>query len=113
MITPSTSYDAHTADRLEALDWVGDAREIDVLLAWMQENLPASGAVATTNPALVYLATGRKTLAIDDYQDNWRRWKARGVRYAVALRQVPLPEAPAPFRLLYQSSRRKLSVIEL
>jgi hypothetical protein len=106
-------YDAHTADKSEALDWVGDAREIDALFAWMKQNLPAEGAVATTNPALVYLATGRKTLAIDQYQDNWRRWKAGGVRYAVALRPVPLPEMPAVFKVLYQSSRRKLWVIEM
>ena len=99
-------YDAHT-DRSEALDWVGDAREIDALFAWMKQNLPADGAVASTNPALIYLATGRKALAVDQYQDNWRRWKAGGVRYVVALRPVPLPELPAVFNVLYHSSPPK------
>ena len=79
----------------------------------MKQNLQQEGAVATTNPGLVYLATGRKTLSIDHYQDNWRRWKAGGVRYAVALRPVPLPDTTTLFRLLYESSRRKLWVIEL
>jgi hypothetical protein len=38
---------------------------------------------------------------------------AGGLRYVVALRPMALPESPAVFRLLYQSSRRKLWVIEI
>ncbi len=107
-------YDARFSTRPDAVDWVGDAAEIDAVLDWMQQNLPADGAaVATTNPALVYLVTGRKSVAIDNYADNWRRWKAGGIRYAVALRPVALPEAPAPFKLLYRSTRRRLWVVEL
>ena len=106
-------FDARNADRVGAVDWIGDSREVDALLDWMKQNLVQDGAVATTNPPLVFLATGRKTLAIDGYQDNWRRWKADGVRYAVALRPASLPESPAVYRVLYQSSRRKLWVIEL
>jgi hypothetical protein len=106
-------FDASGADRAQAVDWIGDSREIDEVLGWMKEHLPPDAAVVTTNPALVYLASGRKTLAVDAYQDNWRRWKAGGLHYVVALRPAALPEPPMVFRLLYQSSRRKLWVIEI
>jgi hypothetical protein len=79
----------------------------------MKRDLAPGGAVATTNPGLVYLATGRKTLAIDNYENNWRRWKASGVRYAVALRPAQLPDSSIGYNLLYQSTRRKLWVIEI
>jgi hypothetical protein len=106
-------FDARNAERAQAVDWIGDSKEIDEVLGWMKGHLPEGAAVVTTNPALVYLATGHKTLALDGYQDNWRRWKAGGARYVVALRPLALPESPAVFRLLYQSSRRKLWVIEI
>jgi hypothetical protein len=106
-------FDARNADRAQAVDWIADAREVDEVLGWMKQSLAREGAVATTNPGLVYLATGRKTLAIDDFSNNWRRWKANGVRYAVALRPAYLPDSSYGFRLLYQTSRQKLWVIEL
>jgi hypothetical protein len=106
-------FDARHADRREQVDWIADSGEIDAMLDWMKQNLAQDGAVATTNPALVYLATGRKTLAIDDYPNNWDRWKAGGVRYLVAARPVNLPDSSYGYRLLYQSSRRKLWVIEI
>ncbi|MCU1382446.1 MAG: hypothetical protein JWL71_1143 [Acidobacteria bacterium] len=95
------------------VDWIADAREIDAVLEWMKRTLPPDGSVATTNPALVYLATGRKTVAIDDYDGNWRRWKAGGVRYAVALRSASLPNPSYGYTVIYQSGRRKLWVIEI
>ena len=106
-------FDAHHADRAQRVDWIADAREVDAVLDWMKQNLEQEGAVATTNPALVYLETGRKTLAIDDHPNNWRKWKARGVRYVVSLRPGPLPESSYGYRLLYQSPRRRLWVIEM
>lgn len=96
-----------------AVDWLNDAEEIDAVMDWMKRALPEDGAVATTNPGLVYLTTGRKTVAIDDYEKNWRRWKAGGVRYAVALRSADLPDPAFGYTLLYQSTRRKLWVIAI
>ncbi len=106
-------FAARGAEGAQAVDWIGDSKEIDEVLGWMKGRLPEGVPVVTTNPALVYLATGHKTLALDGYQDNWRRWKASGARYVVALRPLALPESPAVFTLLYQSSRRKLWVIEI
>jgi hypothetical protein len=105
--------DVRGPDPAQAVDWIGDSKEIDEVLGWMKEHLPQDAPVVSTNPALVYLLSGRKTLALDGNQDSWRRWKAGGLRYVVALRPMALPESPAVFRLLYQSSRRKLWVIEI
>lgn len=58
--------DARNTDGAPRIDWVADAHEFDTVLDWMKQNLTEDGAVATTNPALVFLETGRKGLAIDD-----------------------------------------------
>ena len=73
------------------------------MLRWMQDNLHADGAVATDRPALVYLHTGRKTLAIDRAAANWERWKASGVRYVVAVTPGELPDRSHPYRVLFSS----------
>jgi hypothetical protein len=96
-----------------AIDWVADAQEVDGLFDWMRWNLTTGGAVATTNPPLVYLRTGRKTVAVDDLPANWERWKATGVRYVVALRPATLPNPGLGYRVLYRSPRRGLWVLEI
>jgi hypothetical protein len=97
----------------QTVEWLADSAEIEQVLGWMNDRLEP-GPVATTNPPLVYLRTGRKTLAMGDITHRWRGWKARGIRYLVCL--VPA-ELPSPFevsyKLLYQTSRHKLWVIEI
>ena len=94
-------------------DWVADAREADEVLAWMSSNLTGPGAVATDNPGLVYLRTGRKTVASANPDANWSRWKASGVRYLVALRRADLPPDSRSARLLFQTGRRRLWIVEI
>src|SRR6185295_6471868 len=60
--------------RTETLDWAADAQEIEAVLDWMRRDVTADGYVATTNPALVHLRTGRRTVAMDDPAANWQRW---------------------------------------
>ena len=97
--------------RTETLDWAADAQEIDALFAWMQQHVTGDGYVATTNPALVYLRTGRRTVAMDDPGANWQRWKSMGVRYLVCLRPKELPAPHGPYEVLYRSNRHRLWVI--
>ena len=95
------------------VEWVADGREVDEVLAWMKDNLVDDGAVAASNPGLVYLRTGRKGVAMDDWRTKWHAWKAHGIRYLVALRPLDLPDRSAvPYRVLYQTARHKLWVIE-
>lgn len=94
-------------------EWIADAREADDLLRWMRERLRGEGAVASTNPAMVYLHTGRKGVASDDPRGNWTRWRAAGVRWVAALRHAPLPPASLGYRVVYRSARHGLWVIEI
>ena len=99
--------------RTETLDWAADAREVDALFAWMHQHVTGDGYVATTNPALVYLRTGRRTVAINDPEANWQRWRSMGVRYLVSLRPNELPPPYGRYEALYRSERGKLWVIEI
>jgi hypothetical protein len=98
----------------ERLDWIADSREVDDVIGWMNAHLHDPGAVATTNPGLVYLRTGRHTVALDDLTERWRIWKAHGIRYLVCLRPAEPPDpSVVHYRLLYQTSRHRLWVVEL
>jgi hypothetical protein len=94
-------------------EWLADAREVDDLFSWMNHNLHEPGGVATTNPGLVFLRTGRKTLVSEYPALNRIRWKASGVRYIVSLRTVRAPSTALGFKKLYDSPRRNLFVFEL
>jgi hypothetical protein len=82
--------------------WKSEAHGIKQVLNWIREHPVPEGAVAADNPALVYLYTGRRTVAIDSYDDKWDRWRRMGVRYAVSLvHGLPLvdPRAELRFKL--------------
>jgi hypothetical protein len=96
-----------------SIEWLGDAAEAAALFAWMRANLPDDGLVASTNPGLVYLRTGRRTVASDNPSQNWQRWQAVGVRHMVALRTIDLPPRSLGYEILFVSPRRRLWVIEL
>jgi hypothetical protein len=93
--------------------WVGNAREVDTALVWIRDNLGSEGIIATTNPALLYLRTGRKSITYDDSVSQLAAWKARGVRYLACLVALDLPPpSSGPYKVLYHSPSR-LWVIEL
>jgi hypothetical protein len=94
-------------------DWIGEAREAREVTGWMNTHLDGEGAVASTNPGLVYLLTGRKTVATDEFRRAWPRWRAGGIRYLVALRPLALPPKGLGYRVLYRSSPRGFWIIEL
>jgi len=83
--------------------WKSEAHGIKQVLTWIREHPEPPGAVAADNPALVYLYTGRQTVAIDSYDDKWIRWRRMGVRYVVSLvHGLPLvdPRAELRFKLV-------------
>jgi hypothetical protein len=96
---------AHGPRGAAAIDWLGDAKEIDDLLGWMRRNVAGDGAVASTNPPLVYLATGRRTVAFDDTPERIAELRRMGIRYLVALRPVELPRTQPPSTVLYRTAR--------
>ena len=96
----------------EPIDWLEDAKAATALTGWMNANLPPA-AVASTNPGLVYLLTGRKTVATDDFTRGWPRWKAAGIRYMVALRPLGLPQKTLGYRVVYESKARHYWVVDI
>lgn len=100
--------------QLDQAVWIQDARDADEVLDWMNRSLAEPGAVASTNPALVYLRTGRHGVAINSARDRWPEWKREGVRYLVSLQgHEELPARSMPYRLLFKSPRSGMWVLEL
>jgi hypothetical protein len=105
----------HARYRLRVDDavWMQDARETDEVLDWMQHTLTERGGVASTNPALIYLRTGRRGVAIDDARARWSMWRSQGIRYVVSLeRSVELPDRSLPYRVLFRTARSGMWVVE-
>lgn len=99
--------------RLGTARWLQDDQDVRAVTDWMNANLPREGAVTTSNPGLVHLLTGHKTVAYVDPRQNWNRWQAAGVRYAVSLHAIGRPPVDLGYRVLYESPRLHLWVLEL
>jgi hypothetical protein len=88
------------------LNWVRSFKENEVMLEWMRETLPKDQVVVATNPALVHLYTGHKTVGFDDPAANWETWNHINVRYLARLSVTPVPN-PDPdesrYDLVYRS----------
>jgi hypothetical protein len=105
----------HARYRLQVDDavWMQDARETNEVLDWMQRTLKEPGGVASTNPALIYLRTGRRGVAINDARARWATWRSQGIRYLVSLqRSVELPDRALPYRVLFRTERSGMWVVE-
>lgn len=95
------------------VEWLGGAQDVDAALDWIRDNLETDGTIASTNPALLYLRTGRRSISYDDPTVELAKWKTRGVRYVACLLPLELPPGrPGDYRILYRSLAR-LWVIEL
>ncbi len=94
-------------------DWVHDYHEVTSVTEWMNRNLTGDYMVAASNPGLVYLLTGRKTIALTDPRNRWQQWRAQGIRYAVSLHAIQPPGNYLGYRVLYESPRLKLWVLEI
>jgi len=86
-------------------DWLADARDVEHVLATLSEQPP--GAVASTNPGLVFLRTHRKGVALAYAEQNWEFWSAAGVRYLVALRSLEPPTLARDSQMLLETKRHR------
>jgi len=93
-------------------DWLADALEIEEVLLWLSAPGEAGG-VASTNPGLVYLRTGRKGLYMTEPDVRSARTRASGVRYLAALQPIELPGPALRKGLIGKTSRRGLWVVEI
>lgn len=94
-------------------DWLARAADVESTLNWMGTHLKPGSVVATTNPGLVYLRTGLKSVTFEQVPGDWGQWKRRGVRYVACLRPESLPRhMRSSYRVLYETTGRRW-VIEL
>lgn len=93
--------------------WLQDGRDVRLVTDFVNAHLPADAKIVSTNPGLVYLLTGRKAVVYDGLAASVQRWRAEGIRYAVALHVVPEPSQSEGYRPLFESPRLKLWVKEL
>lgn len=105
------SYIALARDPVRSRDirWLNWSREVEGALDWINDaQLGADGAIiAASNPALLYLRTGRKAIPCDYMTFEWGDWRRRGVRYVVLLFDVDLPAyTREDYEVLYRSSGR-------
>ena len=104
-------YVALAYARPDEVEWLADAREVDTLIDVLRTTATKPGPIATSNPALIYLRTGRSTIASDSAALNWERWKTDGVSYVVCLQPAELPDPSLGYTVVYRSSRRSLWII--
>jgi hypothetical protein len=74
----------HFGSLFEKVRWVSAAEENEQLMRWISTNLPATEILVASNPALVHLATGHKTVGLDSTPGRLERLRRElGVRYVV------------------------------
>jgi len=96
--------------------WTRAFDDIEATLQWANQNLPTPDAVASNNPALAHLFTGRKTVAYVDPAGDWERWKQKNVRYIVHALPVGIAapdESERQYKILYRSGDLGLRVVDL
>lgn len=92
-------------------DWMVYADNTDGVFAWLREH-SAEGVIATSNPALVHLRTGRPTIQLEGQVDRVAL-KARGVRYVVWIHLAPMRVPADQGEIRYVSPSGGFWVLEL
>lgn len=93
------------SDQPTRADWIARAEEVEGSIRWIDAHIDRSTVIAATNPALLHLRTGHKTITLDSLAEPWHNWRRRGIRYVACLDHHELPDASkGTYRLLYPSS---------
>ena len=93
--------------------WLRDYEEAKRVTDWINANVHDRHPIASSNPGLIYLATGRHTVALSNPRTHLEEWQHIGVGYAVALHVAEQPPRSLNFEPLYESPRLKLWVTKL
>jgi hypothetical protein len=93
--------------------WLRDYRETTAVTDWLNQNTSPDDIIATTNPGLVYLATGRKTVVLTDLRKRWHTWRAAGVRYGASLHVIQRPSESYGYTLRYESPILRLWILQI
>lgn len=79
---------------LEKPVWLQAFLDAEDVMNWVDRSLPKDKPVVTLNPPLVYLYTGRRTVAWSRPADRWELWKSLGIRHFVRFSAYPLLPEP-------------------
>jgi hypothetical protein len=98
----AASYD-HTS--LTGNPWGRKYEEIEKTIQYLDRVASKNDVAASTNPALITLLTGRKTVGWDNPSLKWDNWKRLSVRHLVWLMVYPRPPQAEEekFRTIYMS----------
>ncbi len=91
----------------EYLPWQAIFDEHRAELDWIRERTPEDAVIASDNSAMVYLYTGRKSVAIDNPPGNWENWKQFNVRYMARLSIYTVPNPSLDEGRFYIAYRSK------
>jgi hypothetical protein len=101
----------------DAMSVSGIFEENRQLMQWIEGATPPDSVLAAQNPPMVYLFTGRKTIASDDPERRWELWKKLNVVYWARTSFAPLgpvSEEERRFRIAYRvPGNLELRVIDL
>lgn len=92
--------------------WRAQGDDIAQVFDWIRRETPPGSIIAADNPALVYLRTGRRTVAINSLDDRSTRWQRLGVRYVVSISDGEPPTDPRA-ALRFKHPHRNIWVYEL
>ena len=97
-------YIAQARSEPARMDWIARFQELDTTLDWMKAHLDRGAVVAATNPAIVHLWTGHKTITLDRVTEPGAsgRTGVPVMRRASCRHELPSPWQGS-YRLLYQS----------
>jgi hypothetical protein len=91
--------------------WLRDYHEVTAMTDWVKQNTAPDDVIVTTNPGLVFLATGRKTAVLTDVRNRWESWRSAGMRYAVSLHLIQRPPEIVGYTILYESPILRLWIL--
>ncbi len=98
-------------------DWIATFHENREMLKWISENTVENAVLATDNPPLNYLYTGRKSVGVSFPERQWELWKKLGVTHIVRGSNVVIEgadEQESRFSIPYRSKGElNLRVLDL
>jgi len=96
-----------------SINWLADQDGVDAALVRLQPDAARQGGVASTNPALVYLRTGRKGVTFDGSAVKLTEWKALGIRYVAAMQPTEMPAALRNASVVYRAPGGRLWIVDI
>ena len=95
--------------------WERTFADVETMLQWTKQNIPAAETVVALNPPLVNLYTGHKTIAWEQPKIKWHLWRAAGIRHFVRFGAYAIPEEPelGNYPVVYHGKEFQMKVIDL